>query len=98
MISFDARDASPLDCGVTQPAPLFSWDGEELRPKMANGGIFFPDFENGSCRSAPPKNFEVREAVALTDARDPDTTDTKNIASKSHLNWARAAAPRSERI
>ena len=98
MISSDAKGAFPLDCGDTQPVSLFSWDGDELRPKMANGGIFFPDFENGSCRSAPPKNFEVREAVALTAARDPDATDAQNIASRLHLKCARAAARQSKRI
>ena len=89
MISSDAKGAPPLDCGATQPVSLFSWDGDELRPKVAIDGIFSPDHANGPCRSAPPKYFEVRKPVALSDARDPDATDAKNISSKLRLNWDR---------
>ena len=99
MISSGAKGVPPLDCGATQPVPLFPRDGDELRPKVAIDGIFSPDHANGPCRSAPPKYLtDARDPVALTDARDPDATDAKNIASKLRLNWDRATARQSKRI
>ena len=63
--SFDVKRGPPLGCGVAQSVPWFSRGNEVLRPKMANGGIFSTDFEEGSFTFAPPTHFGARKAVEL---------------------------------
>ena len=68
-------------------------------PPLGRGAIqsassFSPDFEDGPRQFAPPGHLEVREAVALKNAREARAT----FAVKLHPNWGRAPAHQLKRF
>ena len=65
---------------------------------MAHGGIFFPDSEDGLNKFVAPKHFEVHNAVAPEDAKDPSATHARNIAGRFRLDCGNASAHQPKQV
>ena len=96
--SFDSKYVSPASYGATKSVSWFTWDDGVSRPRKPNGGVSFPDLEDGTCQCGAPRHPDARQAAIPMDATDPSAGDARGIVRKLHVSWGAASADGLQRV